>query len=288
MSKIEFARPTSVESAVSLLASREGSRYIAGGQTLVAMMNAGLIEAPVLIALSGISELGTITKQPTGAIRIGATVCHRDVARSCALEGANAIVREAAQVIAHPAIRNLGTIGGALAHADPAADQPIAIVAAGAQIESAGNNGRRLVPAEEFFLDYLTTVLETGEMVTAVLLPPFNKRSFGHYLKFSRVDGDYAIVSVGVTLQVEGGVCIAARVALGGCGSIPIFDAAANNKLVGTKCNDQNIAAAAKILVDLADPADDVRASADYRRALIPKLLHRAIRHVWSHANGAK
>jgi carbon-monoxide dehydrogenase medium subunit len=287
MSKMEFARPTSVESAVSLLASREGSRCIAGGQTLVAMMNAGLIEAPVLIALSGIAELGTITKQPTGAIRIGATVCHRDVARSHVLEGANIVVREAAQVIAHPAIRNFGTIGGALAHADPAADYPTAIVAAGAHIEIAGNSGRRLVPAEEFFLDYLTTVLETGEMVTALLLPASNEGSSGHYLKFSRVDGDYAIVSVGVTLKVKGGVCTAVRFALGGCGPSPVFDAAANNQLVGTKCDEQNIAAAAKILADRADPADDVRASADYRHALIPKLLHRAIQRVWRQANGA-
>lgn len=286
MPRIEFSRPTTVDDAIALLASREGSRCIAGGQTLVAMMNAGLVDAPALIAVSGIDELRSISEGDDGALRIGAAVCHRDVARCDKLQGAASILKKAAQVIAHPAIRNFGTVGGALAHADPAADYPAAAVAAGASIEIAGKSGRRTVPAEAFFLDYLTSVMNTGEMVTALIVPTSAKGSFAHYLKFSRVDGDYAILSIAVTLQVEGGRCLSARLALGGCGPTPVFDAAANAKLVGTACDAESLTAAAAILGERCDPINDIRASADYRRALIPKLLHRAVRQAWSDAMG--
>jgi len=288
MPRIELLRPTSVEDAVALLANREGSRCIAGGQTMVAMLNAGLVEPPVLIAISAIEELGAIVEQDDGTIRIGAAVCHRDVAQFSGCTGANAVIREAARVIAHPAIRNFGTIGGALAHADPAADYPTAVVAAGATIEIAGANGRRTIPSEEFFLDYLTTALEPGEMVTALQLPAPEAGSSGHYLKFSRVDGDYAIASVGVTLQAKDGRCTAARLAIGGCGSTPVFDPSANALLLGSRCEETAIAAAAELLVSRADPVDDVRASAAYRRALIPRLLRRAVRHAWSQAIGVQ
>src|SRR5690349_517544 len=130
--EIAFLHAATVEEAVLMLTSHEGSRCLAAGQTLVAMMNAGLIEAPALVTMSGIAELGRIVQLADGGVRIGATVCHRDVAREARLCGANTVVREAAAVIAHPAIRNFGTMGGALAHADPAADYPAAAVAAGA------------------------------------------------------------------------------------------------------------------------------------------------------------
>jgi aerobic carbon-monoxide dehydrogenase medium subunit len=281
MPEIAFHRPDTVEAAVSLLAGHAGSRCIAGGQTLVAMLNAGLLEAPVLIAVAGIAELNSISFRPNGTVRIGAAVSHRRVAVAWELGGSSAVIREAARVIAHPAIRNFGTIGGALAHADPAADYPAAVVAAGASIEIAGRNGRRTLPAQEFFLDYLTTVLEPGEMVTAVLVPDAKAGAAGHYLKFSRVDGDYAIVSIAVTLESEAGICSKASIALGGCGPKPVFDARANSILLGTKCETGIIGKAADILIEMSDPIDDVRASANYRRALIPRLLPRAIRQAW-------
>jgi aerobic carbon-monoxide dehydrogenase medium subunit len=278
MPRIEFHRPGNVDEAVSLLASSPGSRCIAGGQTLVAMMNAGLIDAPSLVALDGIAELRDIRHQEDGSIRIGAGVRHCEVARHGKFVRANRIIREAAALIAHPAIRNFGTLGGSLAHADPASDYPTAAVGASAVIEIAGPQGRRLLAASEFFLDYLTTALEPGEMITALILPSAPAGSVGHYLKFSRVDGDYAIVSIGVTLTLDGKVCTEARLAAGGLGATPIWSAEADAALCVTACNDEAIATAAQHLIERADPVDDVRASADYRRALVPKLLRRAIR----------
>src|SRR4029077_6827442 len=168
MHEIELLRAKSVDDAVALLASHEGSRCIAGGQTLVAMLNAGLVDASALIAVSDVDELATLTRAPDGAVRIGAGVSHRFVAWSDKFAGANNVVRQAAQVIAPPAIRNFGTIGGALAHADPPSDYPAAVIAASAKIEVAGKSGRRRIAAEDFFLDYLTTALAPGEMITAV------------------------------------------------------------------------------------------------------------------------
>ena len=287
MPEIELLRAKSVDDAVALLASHEGSRCIAGGQTLVAMLNAGLVDASALIAVSGIDELATLTRAPDGAVRIGAGVSHRFVAGSDKFAGANNVVRQAAQVIAHPAIRNFGTIGGALAHADPASDYPAAVIAASAKIEVAGKSGRRRIAAEDFFLDYLTTALAPGEMITAVELPAAANGSAGHYLKFSRVDGDYAIVSVAVAITAAAGRCTAARVVLGGCGPTPVFDPDADRELVGGACEPAQIRAAAQRLADRADPVDDVRGSAGYRRGLIPKLVLRAVREAWSQASGA-
>ena len=213
MPEIAFHRPDTVEAAVALLASHEDSRCIAGGQTLVAMLNAGLLEPPTLIAVAGIPELNGISVEANRTVRIGAAVSHRRVAVAPELTGSGAVIRVAARVIAHPAIRNFGTIGGALAHADPAADYPAAVVAAGARIEVAGRSGRRTVPAEEFFVDFLTTALEPAEMVTAVLVPAAKAGASGEYLKFSRVDGDYAIVSIAVTLESEADVCSKASIA---------------------------------------------------------------------------
>jgi carbon-monoxide dehydrogenase medium subunit len=252
------------------------------------MMNAGLVSMTSLISLEGIAEL-RIIEERDGSVRIGAGVSHREVAAYPGFSGANQIIREAASVIAHPAIRNFGTIGGSLAHGDPASDYPTAAVAANAAVEIAGVQRTRTVPASEFFLDYLTTVLDEGEMVTALILPSVPARSAGHYLKFSRVDGDYAIVSVGVTLNLgDDRICTQVRLAAGGLGPKPLWCAEADAALYGTRCEDAAISQAAGHLLDLADPVDDVRASAEYRRALLPKLLHRAIRTMLSrNAEGA-
>ena len=287
MPEIELLRAKSVDDAVALLANHEGSRCIAGGQTLVAMLNAGLVDASALIAVSGIDELATLTRAPDGAVRIGAGVSHRVVAGSDKFAGANNVVRQAAQVIAHPAIRNFGTVGGALAHGDPASDYPTAVIAARAKIEVAGKSGRRTIAAEDFFLDYLTTALAPGEMITAVELPAAANGSAGHYLKFSRVDGDYAIVSVAVAITADAGRCTAARVVLGGCGPPPAFYPDADRERVGGACEPAQIRAATQRLAERADPVDDVRGSSGYRRAVIPKLVLRAVREAWSQASGA-
>src|SRR5690606_7592503 len=153
--------------------------------------------------------------------------------------------------IAHPPIRNMGTIGGAICHADPAADYPPALVAAGASIEITGREGRRTVAAGEFFVDYFTTAVEAAEIVTAIDGPRPAERSAGHFLKYARVDGDYATVSVAGILAMNGGTCSAAQFAIGACAATPVRAPEAEQALVGSKLDKAALDAAAAALLEL-------------------------------------
>lgn len=273
MATTGFHRPRTVDEAVALLVADAEAKPIAGGATLVAMLNARVIEPPALVSLAGIAELQGLSEVADGGVRIGAFTRHRDTAASARLQGSLAVVRDAASQIANATVRNMGTIGGSIAFADPGLDYPPALVAAGAQIEIAGPAGRRSVPARDFFVDWYVTVLEPAEIVAAVILPPADARGAGLYFKHARVAGDYATASVAICLRGDGAV----SVAIGGCGPTPIADDEANAMLSADR-SDAAIDRAGARLQGLADPLDDVRGSADYRRALIPRLLLRAVR----------
>jgi carbon-monoxide dehydrogenase medium subunit len=234
-------------------------------------MNAGLVESLVLVALDGIAELRGITASPDGALRIGAMTRHRETAGEARLAGSLALIRQAAGVIANPVVRNMGTMGGSIAFADPAADYPPALVAADAAIEIAHAGGNRRLPAREFFLDWYTTALEPGEMVTAIHLPP-SKPATSFYRKLARTSGDFAIASVALAQEGE-----TVRIAVGGCGPAPIRLDSAEAALAGRLEDPRAVAEAAALLVEASDPVDDVRGSADYRRRLIPRLLAAAL-----------
>ena len=281
MTDFAFHRPTTLEEAARLLAGGEGVRCLAGGQTLVAMLNAKLVDVQGLVALDRIVGLDAI-EDGGDYIEIGAMATHRAIAISALLTGAPGVIKDAARVVANPAVRNFGTIGGNIAHADPSADYPAAVVAADATVVLMSAGGRREIPARDFFIDYFTTAAEPNELVAAIKVPKGPAKAIGHYLKFARVEGDYATVAVAVTLAAENGRCSAARIALNACGPRPISDPAADAALVGSACGAEAIAAAADLLVKDCDPIDDVRGSAAYRLAIIPKLVERAVMTAWS------
>src|SRR5688572_12673015 len=231
MTSLSYHEPESLERALALLADIEGARCIAGGQTLVAMLNARLVEPTALVSLARIAELGGIGRGAGGALRIGATVTHEAVADSDDVRREFPLIAETARAIAHPAIRSFGTIGGAVAHGDPNADYPAALVASDAAIEISSRAGWRSVAAGDFFLDYLTTALEPGEIVSAVIVPAPAPGARGGYLKFARVDGDYATLSVAALLSVKNGACERVAVALGAAGPVPVRDREAEAKL---------------------------------------------------------
>jgi len=272
-----FFRPGGVAEAVALLAEHEEARCLAGGATLVAMMNAGLVAPGVLVSLSGIPELVGITASKDGGLRIGAMTRHNDTAGSKQFRAGQCVVPAAAARIANQVVRNMGTMGGSISFADPAADYLPALVAAEASVEIAGPQGRRLVPIADFVIDWYTTALEPGELVTAILVPPALAGSIGLYEKLDRVAGDFAIASVALVLTLEDGVCRAARIAVGGCGPSPVRLAEAEAGLVGRTLTDAGIATAGALLAAACDPVDDVRASAAYRRAVVPRLLAKTI-----------
>lgn len=275
---VELHEPKTIDEAVRLKSEDTDALFLAGGQTLIAMMNTELVEPPALISLDRISDLKGIDRLPDGAIRIGAMTSHADLASSDQLIDAHAVVRGAAKVIAHPAIRNLGTIGGAVSHGDPNADYPAALVAVDARIEVVGPTGLREIAAADFFLDYMTTELQEDELLKAVILPPAPDRSAGHYEKFSRVDGDYATASVAVTLSLDGASKVdRIRIAVGASGSTPVRVPAAEQSLLDSDMGATALIETAEQIAAACDPLDDVRGSSDYRRLLIPRLVAKAV-----------
>ena len=269
-----FYHPRTIAEATALLAQDPDAKPIAGGATLVAMLNAHVIEPAALISLAGIDEIQGISVLGDGRIRIGAFTRHRETAECTLALGASSVVRHAAAQIANATVRNMGTIGGSISFADPGLDYPPALVAADAEVEIASASGTRRVLASAFFVDWYVTALEPGELVTAVLLPaPGHAADHGVYIKHARVAGDYATASVAACLHADGRM----RVAVGACGPVPISDDAANALLSGDR-SAAAITRAGALLEQHADPLDDVRGSADYRRQLIPRLLLRAVR----------
>ena len=274
---MKFYEPETLEEASGLLAKDEDARPLAGGATLVAMMNAELLEPTSLVSLRRIASLNGISTSSDGTVTIGAMTTHHEVSNTEVLDGGQEIVRHAARVIGHPAIRNMGTMGGSISHADPAADYPAALVAANATIEVFGPSGTRDIRAEDFFVDFLETSLEQGELVNAVRLPPSSRGSSAAYEKFTRVDGDFATLSVAVVVTMDMDTCSQIRVALGSAGPTPVRADMADAALVGSMLDDDAVSAAAAILIEASDPLDDVRGSAEYRMMLVPELLRRAI-----------
>ena len=277
MSTAAFHEPTTIAEAIAILAREPDARCLAGGQSLVAALNTRSFEAPVLISLQRIEGLRGIRLAADGAVTIGAMTTHREVARSDCFRAGLGIVPQAAAHIAHPAVRTMGTMGGSICHADPAADYPAVLAACGATVTLVSARGQRDLPATEFFVDFLTTAAEAAEIVTAIKFPVMPEETRGVYEKFCRSEGDFATVSVALVLAMQGGVCTYARIALGGCGPGPVRAPDAEARLIGSRLGDGDIGAASGILCSRADPPSDVRGSAEYRMMLIPRLVARSV-----------
>lgn len=274
---MNFYRPTSLAEAVSLLGQDDGARCLAGGATLVAMLNAGLIEPSALISLAGLPELCGITGLPDGSVKIGAMTRHAETAGSTAFRGGQEVLPAAAGKIANVPVRNMGTIGGSLAFADPAADYLPALAVLDASVEAISRDGRRAIAIADLIVDWYTTALAAGDIVSAIVVPPAPPRSVGVFEKLERTAGDFAIASVALVLSMEDDACRAVRIAVGACGFGPVRRRDAEMLLEGTALDQLAVLAAGRMLAEACDPVDDVRASADYRRLVIPRLLAKTI-----------
>jgi len=272
--------PDELALALDLLTDDDKSMCLSGGATLVAMLNANLIDPSALVNLKPIPELAEINLMEDGSIRIGALSRHAMTASSDLLVGSLSGVKNAASKIANPTVRNMGTMGGSIAFADPAADYAPALVAAEAEIEIASLKGVRRVSATDFFVDWYKTALNDGEIVQAIYLPKPDTACVAHHEKFARVEGDFATVSVNIILKLDGSICQDIRVAVGACGPTPVRDRSIEKTLIGTSLSEQEILQAGKSLAKQCDPIDDVRGSASYRLKLVPQLLLRAIEAV--------
>jgi len=279
-----YHRARSAGEAVSLLAELgDDAKLIAGGQSLVAMMNFRLARPAALVDISRLTELRYV-RADNGGMRIGALALHRDLERLAdpALLAGFEMLPRAAGYIGHYAIRAAGTFGGSIAHADPAAEWCMTALLFDAEIVALGPGGERVIPVEGFFTGFLETGLRPDEMIVEVRLPV--PRPSAAICEFARRHGDFAIVAVAAAVDSAGGTCRDARVVLGGVAGTVQRAAAAETALIGSSLGTGAIAAAAREAAAGSDPPGDIHGSADYRRHLVEVLAARAIGEAAAHA----
>ncbi len=282
----EYVAAESVEEATARLAEYgDDARPIAGGQSLVPMMNFRLVSPAVLVDIRRIAPPDAIG-EADGHVRIGALTRHRALETSPLIRDRFPVLAAAMTHVAHLAIRNRGTIGGSLCHADPAAELPAMAVLLDARIHTAHCGGERTVEAGAFFEGALWTALEDGEIVTRIdfpLLPPGTGWGFR---EFARRHGDFALAGAAATVTGSAGRAAEVRIALFGVGETPVRAAAAEALLTGTGFEPDAVAAAIDALRNAVDPDDDLHASADYRRHLAGILAGRALGDAWARVGG--
>ena len=274
----DYYRAGSVAEAHRFLAANPGAKILAGGHSLVPLLKLRLASPPALIDIGRIPELKGISRQGD-SIRIGALTTHAELAASNDLRSAAPALAEAAASVGDPAVRNRGTIGGNVAHADPASDLPTVLTALDARIVAAGPGGERSIPAAEFFTGIMTTALADDEILVAIHVPSSGRGQGSAYEKFSHPASRYAVVGAAAWLAVANGTCGAARVALGGLLPHARRVASVERALVGKALTAEVIAAAAaQVAADLGnDVSGDIYASAEYRSAVAPEFTKLAI-----------
>lgn len=272
----EYAAPETLKEAVALLSSRSGdAKIISGGQSLMPMLAFRLAAPELLVDLKRIAGLNRIAIGEDG-VRLGARVRWVDIEKSEALKKANPLLTEAVQHVAHYQIRNRGTVGGSLAHADPAAEMPGIAMACDAELTIVGPEGRRVEKAADFFKGSLTTSLAHDEILTEVKLQPLGRR--WAFLEFSRRRGDFALAGVALHYDLKGDAVTNMHIGAIGVGDAPLRLHAVEDVLNGRQLDDVAIADAAKTAKEVIDPPSDIHAPSDYRRALLATLLERALR----------
>jgi carbon-monoxide dehydrogenase medium subunit len=281
--------PRTVDEAVSLLAQHGAdAKVLAGGQSLLPLLNMRLARPAVVVDVNRVSGLDYI-RQEDGVLAIGAMTRQRAVERSEAVARALPVLVAATRRIAHPQIRNRGTVGGSLAHADPAAEYPAVAVLLGAELRVAGPRGERAIQAEDFFVTYLTAALDPEELVTEVRFPLLPAGTGWSFVEFARRHGDFALAGVGTTLTLApGGECAEARIVLFGVGPTPRRARAAEQALAGRVADERAFEEAARAAAEAAEePLYDIHASAEYRRHLARVLTRRALSEAAARAQGA-
>ena len=268
----DYQRASSIDDAIAKLAASGGGKLIAGGHSLVPLMKLRLSEPGTLVDISRIPGLSGI-KEAGGRIEIGATTTHNEIASSKLLRDKCPMIAEAAAEIGDPQVRNRGTIGGSIAHADPAADFPAVVLALDADIVLKGKNGSRTVKASAFFRGFYDVDLAPGELIVGVQFAPVKTAA---YAKLHQRASHYAVVGVAAALEVSGGAIQSARIGLTGATTHAIRLAGVEKALAGKKA-DGIAAAVASAASEVADVNADLHASADYRKAMVPVFVKRAV-----------
>jgi len=273
----DYHRAGSLGEAVSLLQSQSGAKVLAGGHSLLPMMKLRLAQPGALIDIGHLDELKGVERHGNH-LHIGALTTHREVATSGAVREHCAVLAEAAGKIGDPQVRNVGTVGGNIAHADPASDLPAVFVALGATVHLTGPDGDRQVAAKDFFLGLLSTDLRAGELLTRVDVPILRPGTGSAYLKLEHPASGYAVVGAAAVMTLDGsGRCQAAALGLNGVAATPVDGGVVAQALVGQEPTDEALAAAVSQNLSVDDPLGDNFASGEFRVHLAKTYGKRAL-----------
>jgi len=285
----EYLTPTNIPDAVGLLQKHgDEAKILAGGHSLIPAMRLRLAEPGYLIDISGIGGLDYI-QEDSGQLRIGAMTCEAALEESEIVQSQYPILLDTAKMIADPSVRNMATVGGNLAHGDPANDHPATMLALRASVVAEGPNGTREIINVDFSRDFFTTALDEDEILTEIRIPSPPSASGGTYLKIERKVGDYAAAAVACQLNIDSSGSIE-NIGLGltNVGSTPIRASSAEELLKGKKPDENMLAEAGRLAAADSEPMEDLRGSAEYKRALVNELTQRAIKLSLQRAEGSR
>jgi len=276
--KFDMLRPESLGQLVGILDADEDARVISGGQSLMPMLNFRIANPPVLVDISRLSELRGIELEPGSGLRIGATTTHREIERSDLVKEHQPFLPYALQFVAHVAIRNKGTIGGSLAHADPSAEWPALCLLCEAEVETASVRGCRRLRIDDFLVGTFATNLEPGEVVVAIRFPAWNNQRLWGFQEVSRRHGDFAIAGAAVWLERDATSKVtAARIVVFAVEDRPVALHEVAESLVGKVPDERHFAEAGRLAASTLTARGDLHASAEYRSELVEVMVERAL-----------
>ncbi|HYB06986.1 MAG TPA: xanthine dehydrogenase family protein subunit M [Nitrososphaerales archaeon] len=277
--KFDYYAPGSLQEAIKLLRQNAEAKILAGGQSLLPLMKLRLAAPTSLVDISKLPDLSYV-RDEDDHLAIGPLVTHDTIEHDGTIKDRFTLINDAVARIGDKQVRNLGTIGGSVCHADPAADIPTALLAADARFVIEGEGGRRVVPARDFFVDFFSTAVGHDEILTELQIPHLPRRSGSAYIKHSLREADFAIANVGtiVAMEEDGKTCGEARIGLGSAGPTPLRAASAEQYLKGRPLDETTIAEASERAIEGANPPSDVHGSREYRLKMIKVLTQRSLR----------
>ncbi len=285
--QFEYFCPRTVDEATDLLARHgDEAKVLAGGQSLVPLMNMRLARPAIVIDINRIDALAYL-REKDGALLVGALTRQRAAERSPVVAERCPILRDALRLVGHAQIRNRGTIGGSVAHADPSAELTAILLALGGEITARSATGTRTIAAADLFVTYLTTSLDARELITEVRIPVMPRGAGWSWMEISRRHGDFALAGVGVVLRLRGGTIADTRIGLTGVGPTPVRASDAERLLAGQRPSESLWEAAAEAVRAAVTPDGDIHASAEYRQHVAGVLTRRALAEAHSRAEAA-
>jgi len=283
--QFDYHAPRSLDEAIALLRQHEGAKVLAGGQSLIPAMRFRLAQPEVLIDINGIAQLEYI-KERSGYLALGALTRETALEESPLIAERYALLLDTAKVVADPLVRQRATVGGNLAHADPANDHPATMLAYGAQVVARGPAGERVIEIDQFFTGLFESALGPQEILTEIRIPQPGPGSGGAYLKIERKVGDYAVTGVAVQLTLTGNVCKNIRIGLTNVNPTPMRALEAEARLTGQTLTDDALEAAGRLAAAACSPSADLRGSEEYKRDLTRVVMKRAVRLAQSRVKG--